>query len=219
MKNLFLILLVAAFAFNANGQKTKVTESTEKIGNGKNNCLVVNIAEANADDIIKEWKDKMKGFGAKVSGKSEMMADDATILAISSNTIDVYSVTEQKDGYVKFMVAFDLGGAYLNSKEHTSGYKAAEKMIYDFAIAMAKDAVNKQLNAQKEMVSKTEKNIKDLEKENEKLAKDIEDYKKRIEDAEKKTEENKSSIETENKNLEEQNSALKDLEKKFNAVD
>ncbi len=219
MRKLLLLLAISAFAFYTQAQKTKVTESIEKIGSGKNNCLVVSIAEANADDVIKDWKDKMKGFGAKVSGKSEMMADDATILSISSNTVDVYAITEQKDGYVKFIVAFDLGGAYLNSKEHASGYKAAEKMIYDFAVAMAKDAVNKQLEAQKELIGKTEKNVKDLEKENEKMAKDIEDYKKRIEEAEKKTEENKSTIESENKNLEGQNSALKDLEKKLNAVD
>lgn len=219
MKKILLLVAVILFTVTSFAQKTKVSESVEKISDGKYNCLVVTILEAKTDDVAKAWKDKMKDAGAKVSGKSEMFADDASLTSISANTIDIYSITEEKDGNVRFIVAFNLGGAYLNSKEHASGYKAAEKMIYDFAVAQAKDAVNNQLEAQKTLIGKTEKEIGDRTKDNEKLAKDIEDYKKRIEDAEKTIESNKSTIESSNKTLEEQNSALKELEKKMNAVD
>jgi len=219
MKKILIILAAMVILLPAQAQKTKVTESIEKIGDGKNNCLVVTIVGADEDDVAKAWKDKMKDTGGKVSGKTEMFVDDASLPSISSNTIDVYSVISEKDGNVQFMVGFDLGGAFLNSKEHVSGYKVAEKMIYDFAVAQAKYAVEKQIEEQKNSIAKTTKDVENLTKDNEKLAKDIEDYKKRIEDAEKNIESNKESIVTGNKNLEEQNSALKELEKKLGEVE
>lgn len=219
MKRFLLILAAAVIIFPAQAQKTKVTESVEKIGDGKNNCLVVTIPGAGEDDVAKAWKDKMKDTGGKVSGKKEMFVDDASLPSISSNTIDIYSVIEEKNGEVRFMVAFNLGGAYLNSKEHASGYKVAEKMIYDFAVEQAKYAIQEKIDEQKDVIDKTTKNVEGLTKDNEKLAKDIEDYKKRIEDAEKSIEDNKASIVTGNQNLEEQNKALKELEKKLSEVD
>lgn len=219
MKRFLIVLAAAIIMLPVQAQKTKVSESVEKIGDGKNNCLVVTITGANEDDVAKAWKDKMKDTGGKISGKKEMFVDDASLPSVSSNTIDIYSVIEEKDGNVRFMVAFNLGGAYLNSKEHSSGYKSAEKMIYDFAVSQAKSAVEKKIEAQKDVISKTTKNIENLTKDNEKLAKDIEDYKKRIEDAEKSIEKNKSDIETGNKDLEDQNKALKDLEKNLGEVD
>lgn len=219
MKALFVFSTLLLFSCSIFAQKTKVSESIEKIADGKYNCLVVNITGAEADDVSKAWKDRMKDAGAKVSGKSEMMADDASIASISSNTIDVYSITEQKDGYVRFVVGFNLGGAYLNSREHASGYKAAEKMVYDFAVSQAKKAVEKEIESQQALIKSAEKKVDDLTKENEKLARDIEDYKKRIEEAEKTIESNKSSIESGQKSIEELNDGLKGLEKKMGEVD
>jgi len=219
MKRFLLILAAAAIMLPAQAQKTKVSESIEKIGDGKNNCLVVTIVGAGEDDVAKAWKDQMKDTGGKVSGKKEMFVDDASLPSISSNTIDIYSVIEEKSGDVVFMVGFNLGGAYLNSKEHATGYKVAEKMIYDFAVAQSKYAVEKKIDEQKGVIAKTTKDVENLTKDNEKLAKDIEDYKKRIEDAEKNIENNKSSIVSGNQNIEDQNKALKELEKKLSEVD
>jgi len=217
-KNILTIILIAVSVI-AFGQKTKVKESVIKIGDGKNNALIVNINGANEDEVIKAWKDKMKSTGAKVSGKKSMFADDATILSISSNTMDIYSEISDKGEYVELAVGFDLGGAYLNSKEHSSGYKAAEKMLYDFAVGQAKAAIEAEIKAQEGLIKDTEKDKEKLEKENEKLASDIEDYKKRIEDAEKNIEDNKTEIENKAKELETQNEGLKNLEKKLNDVD
>jgi len=219
MKRFLLIIASAIVLFPAQAQKTKVSESIEKIGDGKNNCLVVTIAGASEDDVAKAWKDKMKDTGGKVSGKKEMFVDDASLPSISSNTVDVYSVINEKGGDVVFMVGFNLGGAYLNSKEHASGYKVAEKMIYDFAVEQTKLAVQNKIDEQKNLIAKTTKDVEGLTKDNEKLAKDIEDYKKRIEEAEKNIESNKSSIVNGNQNIEDQNKALKELEKKLSEVD
>lgn len=217
-KNILTIILIAA-SLIAFGQKTKVKESVIKIGDGKNNALIVNINGANVDDVIDAWKDKMKSTGAKVSGKKSMFADNATVLSISPNTIDIYSEISDKGEYVELAVGFDLGGAYLNSKEHASGYKAAEKMLYDFAVSQAKAAIEAEIKAQEKLIKDKERDKEKLEKENEKLARDIEDYKKRIENAEKNIEDNKNKIENVTKELETQNEILKSLEKKLKDVD
>lgn len=219
MKKNILVLFLISLSIIAFGQKTKVKESITKIGDGKNNALIVNINGADQDDVIKEWKNKMKATGAKVSGKKSMFADDATMMSISSNTMDIYSEISDKGEYVELAVGFDLGGAYLNSKEHASGYKAAEKMLYDFAVGQAKTAIEKEISAQEGMIKDLKKNQSKLEKENEKLASNIEDYKKRIEDAEKDIENNKTEIENKIKELETQNEGLKNLKKKLNDVD
>ncbi|MBN2729078.1 MAG: hypothetical protein JXR53_07620 [Bacteroidales bacterium] len=219
MKKNILALFLIFLSIVAFGQKTKVKESIIKIGEGKNNALIVNINGANEDDVIKAWKDKMKATGAKVSGKKSMFADDATMMSISSNTMDIYSEISEKGEYIELAVGFDLGGAYLNSKEHATGYKAAEKMLYDFAVDQAKEAINKEISTQEGLIKDLEKDQSKLEKDNEKLASDIEDYKKRIEDAEKTIENNKTEIENKIKELETQNESLKSLEKKLNDVD
>lgn len=219
MKKNILALFLISLSIIAFGQKTKVKESIIKIGEGKNNALIVNINGGDEDEVIKAWKDKMKATGAKVSGKKSMFADDATMMSISSNTMDIYSEISDKGEYIELAVGFDLGGAYLNSKEHATGYKAAEKMLYDFAVDQAKEAINKEISTQEGLIKDLEKDQSKLEKDNEKLASDIEDYKKRIEDAEKTIENNKTEIENKIKELETQNESLKSLEKKLNEVD
>ena len=161
----------------------------------------------------------MKNSGAKVSGKRSMFADDALIMSISSNSIDVYSEISEKSEYIELMVAYNLGGAYLNSKEHASSYKAAEKMMYDFAVDQAKEAIKTQVNEQENVIGKLEKKQGNFEKDNEKQAKNIENYKKQIEEAESTIESNKNEIVNTIKDLETENEALKNLEKKLNEVD
>lgn len=203
----------------AYAQKIKVSESVEKIANGKNNSLVVSIPEANSKDVVKAWKDKMKGYGSKVSGKKEMFVDNASILNISQNTIDIYAKVESKKNEVVLITAFDLGGAFLNSKSHSDGYKNAEKLIYDFAVEQAKKAIQVKIDEQEKIAGKFNKEIESLTKENEKLNKSIEDYKNRIAKAEKDIEKNKSSIEDNKRSFEKENSTLKDLKSKLNKVE
>src|SRR5437868_3143769 len=116
----FIVLTGLITAAGGDKISIKVTESNEKIGNGKNNALVVSIYDATPDEIGKEWKSKMKDYKAKVSMGDEILADNAVIKEINgNNTIDVYARIEKvKEGETKLIVAFDLGGAFLNSSEH-----------------------------------------------------------------------------------------------------
>ena len=212
-------MLFRSIAVTAFSQKTKVEESNEKIADGKNNALVVWIKEANAKTVAKEWASLMKKNKAKVKSKKEIFADDAVLSSISANTIDVYAYAEQKKADVKFVVAFDLGGAFLNSKDHGSQYKTAEAMVSDFAIEISKQNVQGLISAEQKNISAIEKKKKSLEKDNSKMAKEIQKYQKSIESNENKIKKNENEITNYGNEIKKQQDELKGLEKKFKAID
>jgi hypothetical protein len=219
MKQLLPMLLMLIFTSQLFSQKTKVEESSEKIADGKNNALVVWIREADSKEVEKEWISLMKKNKAKVSNKKEIFADNAILPMISANTVDVYAYAEQKDADVKFVVAFDLGGAFLNSKEHSAQYRTAASMVYDFAVDISKLTVQNLISAEQKNLSDMEKTKKNLEGDNDKMAKEIENYKKKIEENENKIKENENEIINVDNQIKGQQGVLEELEKKFKAID
>jgi hypothetical protein len=175
------VISIAAYA-----DKVKVSESRENIGGGSNNALVITIYEASADDILKEFKGVMKDYNAKVSSKDDgLFGDNAVIKAMGNNTVDIYAkVQKVKDGESKLIVAFDLGGAFLNSGDHKDQYKVAKDIVENFAIKMQKDAINEQLAAATKLLEKMQDQQKDLEKKNGNLKDDIKDWQEKIKKAE-----------------------------------
>ncbi|MCA6362298.1 MAG: hypothetical protein IM638_04630 [Bacteroidetes bacterium] len=186
MKKVFVLAVVLLAAVVAHAQKINVKESNENIGGGSHNALVVTIYDAKPDDIEKEWKSKMKGYDAKVSSKKEIFADNALIKEMGGNDpMDIYARVEKvSDTESKLIVGFDLGGAWLNSKEHSDKYKVAEKIVRDFALQMTKEAVAGIRKAAQKKVDNLKDQQADLEKKNKDLKNDIETYKEKIKKAE-----------------------------------
>jgi hypothetical protein len=187
MKKIFLLLVTPflAFATFAQNVKIKVEEKSENIGGGSHNCLVVTIYDASADDIKKEWKSKMKDYNAKVTSGDEIFADNALIKDISDNTCDVYAKTEKggADNETKFIVGFVLGETWLSSSANSASYKAAEKIVKDFAMKMTKDAIGDIVAAEQKKLDKLNDEQKDLVKDNKNLNDDIAEYQKKIDKA------------------------------------
>lgn len=218
IRSLVLLLIIPSFGLFAQ-KSIKVSEQTKSFSTGGQNALVVNIYEADEDLIVKEYKKLMKDFGAKVSSKKEIFADDASIKSLSDNTIDVYALVEKNsDTEYNLIVGFDLGGAYLSSKMHSDKYKSAEKLLKDFAIATSKEAINEQLKVEEKFLSKLNKELEGLVKDNESLHKDIEDYKKKIKEAESSIETNTKNQELKKKELENQNSLIKTISDKKSSI-
>ncbi|HET6245635.1 MAG: hypothetical protein H0V01_00545 [Bacteroidetes bacterium] len=220
MKKAILLLVLTVFAVQLMAQKKiSLSESNENIGNGKNNALIVTIYEASASDIEKEWKSIMKDFNAKVSSKKEIFADDATIKAIGPNTVDVYArVEDNKNGSVKFIVGFDLGGAYLSSSQHSSEFKEAKNIVYNFAVKVSKEAVEAVVKEAEKLQKKNEKDLESLVKDKGSLEKDIETYKSKIQAAEADIQKNLKAQEAKKKEVDAQKVVLSDLEKKIKAI-
>lgn len=218
MKNIILFGLSLFVSLSLFSQKITVEEKIEKIADGKYNSLVVFIPEASLKNVSSEWKSKMKDAKAKVSGSSEMFADNALLTEISENAIDVYANFSEKDNGVVMVVAFNLGGAYLNSKEHAPGFRKAQEMVQSFAVSMAKEAVNKKMEDEKEQLSKTEKTFEGLEKDNKNLASDIEKYKSRISEAEKNIDDNNKKMEELKKEIESQKKQVESTQQRLNKI-
>ena len=220
-----LFLLIGLFFMGVNNikaqKKVKVEETSYSFSTGKQNALSVIVYNADEDAVKKIWSKKMKGFKAKVSKKKgEIFADNALIKDMSENTMDIYAKTEPtKDGNVILYVAFNLGGAYLNSSDHPDMYKKAAKMMErfskDISIEILKDDIKEQEKILKKQVNEKE----DLEKRNEKLKKDIENYKEKIKKAEKEIEENKKKREEKIKEIEAQQKKVDELKGKLNKID
>lgn len=221
MKTIALSLgLLIAVA--GSSQKTKVDEKNEKIGGGNNNALVVYIYENTSDNILKEWKSLMRDNDAKVTTKDgEQFSDNAVIKRVNgNNTMDVYARAENgKDGEVKLIVGFNLGGAFLNSKEHSQQFKEAEKMLQEFANKLTKDAIEAQLKAAEKILGNMTDDQEDLVKKNKDLKEDIEEYKEKIKKAEGEIVTNEENQKKKLVEIEGQKKVVEDIKKKKAAVD
>lgn len=220
MKKIITLVAIAAFCLPALAQKITVSESTENIGGGSNSALVVTIYEASADEIEKEWRSLMKDFDAKVSSKDGVFADNAVIKTMAgNNTVDIYAkAVKVSDKEVKFIVGFDLGGAFLTSGKHPEQFKEAKRIVNDFAVKMTKEAIGGQLKAAQRTLDKMNDQQKDLAKDQEKLQKDIEEYKSRIKKAEDDIVKNKSEQEKKKQEIEAQKKVVNTIAEKEKAV-
>jgi hypothetical protein len=218
MKKIFFAIVLLAFASHSFSQEIKVKEDKENIADAKNPVLTVVIYEADDSYVEKAWKNLMKGYDAKVSNKSEIFADNAVITEISVNTIDVYAYTKKTDEGVKLIVGFDLGGAFISSSTHSAEYKAAEKILKQFAIDVSKKAVEDKLADEQDKQKDLEGDLSGLKKKNEKLHKDIEEYKQKITDAEEDIITNEKDQETKTKEIEDQTKAVETMQKKLDDI-
>lgn len=220
MRNLFFILAFLAANFSFAQYSTKVRESKEDIGGGNNKCLTVSIYETNTDDVEKAWEKLMKSYDAKVSSKKEIFADNALIKDLTNNTVDVYAKCVKKsDNEIQFIVAVDLGGAFLNSSEHSSQFKTMEKIVRDFAKKATLDGLEDKVKEQQKVFDKGAKEMEGLVKDKEKLEKDIENYKEKIKKAEEDIKQNQNEQSAKQKEVDNEKVKLEELKKLKDKVD
>ncbi|OFX22349.1 MAG: hypothetical protein A2033_09810 [Bacteroidetes bacterium GWA2_31_9] len=216
MKIFIILVIVFLFNFHSFSQK-KITidERTKSFADGSHNALIVNIYEADEDLILKEWKRLMKDYKAKVSSKKETFADDAMIKNLSPNTVDIYAFAEKNsDGDFNLVVAFDLGGAYLSSSQHSDKYRTAEKILHEFAVNTAKEAIKDQLKDEEHNLSRMEKDQQSFERDKENLLKNIEDYKQKIIKAEDDIKTNEKNQETKKEEISKQQKFITEIKEK-----
>src|SRR6476646_7366719 len=172
MKKIFTLAFAVSIGISAYAQKIKVKESSENIGGGSHNALTVTLYEVSPSDAEDAFRSYMKKYDGKRSSKDgAIFVDHATIKEMGNNTIDIYgkALGKKGDPEITFVVAFDLGGAFLNSGEHKAQYKVAEDIVKDFAVKATKDAIADKLKAAEKIQSGLEDDQKSLEKDNKNL--------------------------------------------------
>ena len=221
MKKSLTLLVAVLISITVFAQKIKIKETNEAIGEGSHNALVVTLYGVNPSDAEDEFKSFMKKYDGKRSSKNDaVFIDNALIKEMGTNTIDIYGKATGKraDPEITFVVAFDLGGAYLNSSEHKDQYKEAEKIVLEFAIKATKSAITEKLKDAQKVQSKLEDTQSDLEKENKNLNSDIEDYKAKIKKAEDGIVKNKSAQEKKKAEIEAQKKVVGEIDSKLKSV-
>lgn len=220
MKNIALTLSFVCLSLLGFSQAVNISETTESFSTGKQNAVVATFKHSDKDKVEKEWKNLMKDFNPDhVSDKKhEYFFDNAKFTSISANTIDVYSIVLGKDGEVRLMACFDLGGAYANSSAHSKEIAYFKVIMKDFAIKMVKQDLEEKMKDAAKLLAKTTDKREGLEKDNKNLDQDIVDYKEKIKKAEAKIEENKKEIELKKKEEAEQQKAVEELKKKIGEV-
>jgi hypothetical protein len=163
----------------------EIKETNLKIDKTKQPALLIEIPRLDAKTVEKEWKSKMKEFKPdNYQAKKILFADNAIIPSISENTVDVYASVEEKDAFVTLIVAVDLGGRFIDGGQ-VSQQMALENIMRKFSVQIAKDAYNKLISNQEDILKGLEKSQdeqKKLEQSNEEMKKQIEENEKTIHD-------------------------------------
>ena len=189
MKHLSFILACLFSVSSYCQTKISMYEETAAIDGISRNCITTLVPGGDAGDVSKAFKKELKDLKGKVSDKKFLFADDCKLKSMGDNTFDVYAMVQDVgEAGAKVVVAFDLGGAYVNSKDHPDRFEAAQNMVRDFAIEQTKEAIKLEVNEAEKVLNQLEKDQVGFEKDKEKLEKGI------VEN-EAKIEENLSSIE------------------------
>jgi len=133
------------------------------------------LENAELDDVEKVLKDHFKQYKGKSSGnsKTEVMFDDATIMALSDNTVDVYVKVYQASTSVKINAFFDLGGIYLSGATHSEQAKAAEELMAAAGLRYYKFRTEQELKTEEISLKELEKSLDGLIKVKDRLQKSI----------------------------------------------
>lgn len=184
----------------------QVTESQKFMSQGTYNALTIQLPEGSEKDAPKEWVKFIKKYGkAKKDRKTdEYFVDDAKIVGISNNSVDIYTKFEGST----MTVWFDLGGAYLSSSEHPDGYAMGEQVLMDFGLELKVLMVEEEIASEEKNLKKMEGDLEKLEKEKTTHEKNIEDWKAKIAQAEADIEQNIKDQEAKTAEIEQQKTII-----------
>ncbi len=196
--------------------KFDVSESNSAFKDGQKNSFKINIYESTIHDVEKEWKKIMKDWGGKVDEKKhEFFADNAVFKEMGENTFDTYALCVKKSNYIEFIVAVDLGGAYLSHSDHAEQAKVFDKFILKFANDATKSGLRHTLKEEEHKKSQLTKDFNHLVKEKEKLEHDINHWKSSITKAEDDIKSNISNQDLKKNEVNKQTKVVEDFSKKM----
>lgn len=198
----------------------RISEETQSFSAGSKNALVVNIPYGNKDLVEKELRKELKNWNGKYDSKGEELF---TIQAVSKfmgeKAFDTYArIISVQNNEVKVAFATDLGGAFLNSRDHSELFRAMSEKLRVFAREAAVNCVKEELEKNQEVLSDMEKKQRGLEKDKKELEEDIEDYKKKIAEAEGKIRQNNQNQETQKEAIKKQSGIISEVENRLKSI-
>jgi chromosome segregation ATPase len=212
-----LIIIATLFLnFLTFAQDVKVTNESVQFNNGSHPAVVVTIPYANKELVEKALKGEMKDWGGKYdNSKGEFMAIQTSMKAMGDKYFDGYAKIIESGSEIRVAFAVDLGGAYMDSREHGAQWKVIEERAKKFAKNTSMKSVEDELVVAAKALKELESQQQDMESSIEDSKKDIETYKKKITEAENSIKENEQSIEKKKVEIATQEKLIEAIEKKL----
>lgn len=214
MKYLMSLLLISLTTLLS--AQIKIVEKKIDV-NGLDNGFFITINDGTKKQIEKELKDELKSWKGKVSNKEYLFADDCRIKELGKEYFDVYATVQALTPTgITIAVKIDLGGAYLNSKDHPVDFQVFKKRLYDFAVKASKNVIEEEAKVEEKNLKVKNTEIESEKKRIEKNVLAIENAKKVILEAEeeiKNAEAEKLKKEAEKKILEKNVEAIREKKK------
>lgn len=215
-KALITVFLAPYFIFC---QKITVSDGNTdfSIGiSGSKPSLQVTIPFGDLDVVEKMLKKELKDFNGKLDDKkNEYFVSLGEVKDLGKKQFDVYAkIIGSKDSPISVCWAVDLGGAYMDKSTHSEQYSIFKKRLEKFAELAAEASVDKQIEAEKEILKELERDKEKLVKEQENLKSDIEDLKKKITEKEADIQKAKGKEDSKKTEISAQENKLKTVEKR-----
>lgn len=182
----FTSIALLLFSFNmAHAQSIiEVNEKTLQYSAGAENALTMLIPEADAKQVEKDWKKELSDWKGKMDEKKgEYFFDNCQLKELSTDYFDAYTTVTQEGVGVRVNLWINLGGAFMNSKDHAVQSNFFSSKMHDFGIAAAKEFVQEQLDDANKLMSDYKQKQNDLEKTQSDLKKQIADCEAAIKQA------------------------------------
>jgi len=160
---------------------------------GSHNAITLSMPDYEDKFANRVWRDYIKSFkgkNKKVKRSSEYFIDDAKIMGVSSNTVDLYWTIESRGSGSSLTIWTDLGGAFVNSSEHDQAYEGLSVMLTGFEKQLNVENIKLELKSEEVELKELGKKLARLEKLNDKYHKEIEDWNRKIVETEEKIEVN-----------------------------
>ena len=184
MKILFLSLGILISQIVLAQDQITVNEKSLQYSGGVQNAMTVIIPEADSKTVEKNWKKELSDWNGKMTEKKgEYFFDNCQLKDFGSDYFDVYTTVMQEGLGVRINLWIDLGGAFMNSKDHAVAYNLFSVRLKNFAVDAAKEFVQEQLDDANKTLSDLNTQQNDLVKENGNLKKQISDCEASIKQA------------------------------------
>jgi molecular chaperone DnaK (HSP70) len=214
MKIAFLTLSIFSYSIIFS-QSIRVKEINLSTSKGSQNALSIEIPHVDEKYFQSSLKNFLKDWGKCKENDGEYSVILGEWKDYGKKTFDVYARYEpSKYSNLNVSFAIDLGGAFLNSKDHSSQFELFQKSIESFGRTCASNYINDQLEKENKFLKSLEKEQKNLEEEKSEMEREIEEFKARIEENKAKIEQNKLKQEKQSEVIKEQVLKIQEVNKK-----
>ena len=214
IKSTIIICSVCCFfSIESMAQNITITNVSEKLGGSYNAAIQISIPHTNTKMVERKWNSFLKDYHAKVkSSKDEITGLNFVLKA--KDTLNVFSrIVENSEG-VLLTAAFSRNGIFITSTTDQNDYNRLSKEMHDLALPIAKDGLDKKIEAASVILDDKTKEHDNLMKRNEHLKDDNKKLKSKISDNEREIDDNDKKIGGLKAALEQQKSAVDEIKSK-----